>query len=141
MPKNVLADTGFWFALYNSGDAHHEEAQALADYLGQCHVVIPWPCLYETLNTKFVKNSRWLDKFFKYACRSATVLLPDEKYRDEALSRVANNPTPWQPLSLVDVVLMLVMEDPNIKIDAVAAFDKRHFRDFCYSKQIELLTD
>ena len=56
MAKNLLLDTGFWYALYEVRDSHHEDAQILADLLDLHNLVLPWPCLYETLNTRFVKR-------------------------------------------------------------------------------------
>lgn len=138
MAKNLLLDTGFWIALYESRDNHHEAALLVADFLDFYNLVLPWPCLYETLNSAFVKKNQWLVSFSSYANRANTVYLHDETYRSHALEQVFRNRR-HQSLSLVDKVLMLALEDPNTKIDAVVTFDKRHFRDFCYSRQIELL--
>lgn len=139
MAKNLLLDTGFWYALYESKDSHHEDAQILADLLDLHNLVLPWPCLYETLNTRFVKRREWLDSFAAYATRGNTVQLSDETYRHHALGRVIKNPKPWLPLSLVDEVIRLALLDPNIKIDAMVTFNPRDFHDICYSRNIELI--
>ncbi|AEB09204.1 hypothetical protein Desac_1347 [Desulfobacca acetoxidans DSM 11109] len=41
MAKNLLLDSGFWFALYDSRDRYHDEAQILADLLDFHNLVIP----------------------------------------------------------------------------------------------------
>jgi predicted nucleic acid-binding protein len=125
MAKNLLVDTGFWYALYDSTDSHHEDAKTLADLLDQYNLVLPWPCLYETLNTKFVKKRHWLDGFFAYASHANTVRLSDEAYRDDALRKVFKSPIPWLSLSLVDWVIRLALYDRNTKIDAMAAIPGR----------------
>ncbi len=48
MPKKIVADTCFWFALLEPSDAHHDAARILEEELGIHQLVIPWPTLYET---------------------------------------------------------------------------------------------
>jgi predicted nucleic acid-binding protein len=139
MAKNLLLDTGFWYALYDNRDSYHEDAQILADLLDIHNLVLPWPCLYETLNTRFVKRREWLDSFAAYANRINTVQLSDETYRHHALSKIFRNPTPWLSLSLVDEVIRLALLDPNIKIDAMVTFNPSDFYDICRLRRIELL--
>jgi predicted nucleic acid-binding protein len=63
--KTVLIDTGFWYALYNGRDQYHEEAEKKADLLETSTILIPWPCLYETFNTRFAKNILAVRQFEK----------------------------------------------------------------------------
>jgi hypothetical protein len=143
MAKNLLLDTGFWYALYESRDSHHEDARNLADLLEIHNLVLPWPCLYETLNTRFIKRREWLKSFAIYATRESTVRLSDEMYRHHALGRVLKDPTPtpWLTLSLVDEVIRSVLLDPTVKIDAMVTFNPKDFRNICYSRNIELISD
>jgi predicted nucleic acid-binding protein len=138
MAKNLLLDTGFWYALYDSRDPHHADAKDLADLLESYNLVLPWPILYETLNSRFVRRRQWLDSFYAYANGINTVRLSDETYRNDALGKVSRNPTPSLPISLVDQVIWLVLLDPNTKIDAIITFNPRDFQDICYSRNIEL---
>ncbi len=140
MAKNLLVDTGFWYALYDVKDNYHEDAQILADLLDESNLIIPWPCLYETLNTRFVKRRDWLDGFFAYSGHTNTVRLSDEPYRDNALEKVFKSPAPWMSLSLVDWVIRLAIEDRNIKIDAMVTFNPDDFFDVCHSRRIELIS-
>ncbi|MBI4639808.1 MAG: hypothetical protein HY731_03895 [Candidatus Tectomicrobia bacterium] len=139
MAKNLLLDTGFWYALYDDRDSHYEDAQILANVLEIHNLLIPWPCLYETLNTRFVKRHEWLNSFEAYVMRNNTVQLSDEAYRQGALGRVFRNQTSWRPLSLVDQVIRSALLDPNIKIEAMVTFNQGDFYDICYSRNIELI--
>ena len=72
MPKNVVADTGYWFALFKQDDDHHDRALEIEKDIEHLNILIPWPTLYETINTKFVKKAeyrqglqRYLDKGLK----------------------------------------------------------------------------
>ena len=140
MAKNLLVDTGFWYALYDIRDSCHEEARRLADILDRSNLILPWPCLYETLNTRFVKRRDWLDGFFEFCGHSTTVRLSDEPYRDKALAKVFKSPAPWMSLSLVDWIIRLAIEDRNLRIDAMVTFNPKDFFDICHPRRIELIS-
>lgn len=139
MAKNLLLDTGFWYALYDDRDSRYEDAQILADLLDRHNLIMPWPCLYETLNTRFVRRREWVDSFSAYVMRASTVYLPDEEYRQYALEQVLRHETSGLSISLVDEVMRSALLDPNIKIDAMITFNQRDFYDICYSRNIELI--
>jgi len=138
MAMNILLDTGFWYALYEVGDSHHEDAQSLAELLDPHNLVLLWPCLYETLNNRFVRRREWLDSFSAYANRINTVLLSDEAYRHHALGKVFKNRAPWLSVSLVDQVIRLALTDTSVKIDAMITFNPSDFIDICQSRRIKL---
>lgn len=140
MAKNLLFDTGFWFALYDGRDNHHEEARVLADFLDTHNLVIPWPSLYETLNTRFVRRRLWVDSFAAYLARSNTMRLTDETYRRDALGQVLSNRVEGRFLSLVDAVIRLALQDYDVKIDSMITFNPTDFYDICASRNIELIT-
>lgn len=59
---NCIVDTGFWFGLYDKNDSleYHNAAIRIAPKLERFNkIIIPWPSLYETLNTKFMKSPNW----------------------------------------------------------------------------------
>ena len=58
----LLVDTGYFFALFNSRDQYHEKAVEKQEWLDELPIALPWPILYETLNTRFVKNSEYIQK-------------------------------------------------------------------------------
>ncbi len=109
-------------------------------HLDKANLILPWPCLYETLNTRFVKRPNWIKSFFAYTGRSGTVLFPDQSYRSDALEMVLRSPCPWKSLSLVDWVIRLAIEDRNTKIDAMITLNPKDFLDVCQSSGVELLS-
>jgi predicted nucleic acid-binding protein len=44
----VIADTGFWLALANRRDAHHDRAVRALNGLGDERLVVTWPVMTET---------------------------------------------------------------------------------------------
>jgi predicted nucleic acid-binding protein len=64
--ENALADTGLWYAIFDRRDQYHSEAQEKAEALEPFQIVLPWPTLYETLRTKFVRNRTALGQFERY---------------------------------------------------------------------------
>ncbi|MDR2449225.1 MAG: hypothetical protein LBD52_04620 [Prevotellaceae bacterium] len=55
--SNIVVDSGFWLALYDQSDTHYTEAVSIAEYLNAGNIIIPFPTLYESMNTKFMKNN------------------------------------------------------------------------------------
>jgi len=140
MAKRVLLDTCFWFALYEARDAHHEEAMLLADDLALDNLVIPWPCLYETLNTRFVGRAERLVSFRALLRRPSVTLLHDEAYRERALASVLEPGRGGMQVSLVDAVIREMLRDLSIRLDVMVTFNERDFLDLCVARNIELFT-
>jgi hypothetical protein len=140
VPKNLLLDSGFWYALYDTRDPSHQQAADFAEYLDFYTLLIPWPSLYETLNTRFVRRHAWLPPFEKYVHRQASVILSDELYRDMALNNVLSIVRGWRAMSLVDMVIRLMIADLNIKIDAMMTFNQNDFADICATRHIEIIS-
>lgn len=138
MALRLLLDTGFWFALYDPRDAYHNEALAVVDLLDIHGLVVPWPTLYETLNTRLVRRRTVVQDFAHLLSWHNVYLLPDEKYRDAALEEIRTPSRPHLTLSLVDAVLRLVLADVNVKIDALITFNPGDFLDICHRAAIEI---
>jgi len=127
MTKHFLADTCFWLALYDVSDEHHQTAQ---DIMQRCSmsdkILIPFPVLYETLNTRFVKHKEWLLNFNALLKRDATVRICDEPYKERALATVLGEK---RPISLVDRIIRLMIDDNNLQVTALITFNRRDFYD------------
>ena len=54
-PSKVLVDSGFFFPLFNPRDRYHADAVEKREWLEILSPVIPWPILYETINTRFAR--------------------------------------------------------------------------------------
>lgn len=138
--KYLLADTGLWLALFNSRDSYYAKAQEKAKYLDLCHVVLPWPILYETLRTRFVRNKAALGRFESYLKRPHLIYLDDSPYREAAFDlSLESSLRRSRPLSFVDCAIRLILEDVNAKIDYLITFDRGDFVDVCRRRRIELI--
>jgi predicted nucleic acid-binding protein len=139
MAKYVLADTGFWFAIFESRDTNHEEALIIADLIENQNVLIPWPSLYETMNTRFTKRTDRMMLFKSFISKPNVSLLDDSKYKDYALnSTFGNSRIGKRTFSLVDSIIRELLKDQNLKIDYLITFNKGDFIDLCQIRKIEL---
>jgi predicted nucleic acid-binding protein len=136
--KIVLTDTGFWYALYTPKDTYHKQAEKLLDILETSTVLLPWPCLYETLNTKFVENTNAVRGFEAMLKQPRVVLLSDKPYREKALETVMTTFVK-RSIALVDMVIRLILEDNNVHKHYLLTFNYKDFSDLCRKHQIEML--
>lgn len=137
--NNILVDSCFWYALFDSSDAYHSKAQEMKDDLEYGNIILPYPILYETLNTRFSKRKEWMSSFDRYIRRDTTYLIPDGEYREKALSNtffysLERN----RPMALVDISIRLMLEDVNLHIDTLITFNAGDFSDVCANKNIKL---
>lgn len=138
VPKTAVVDTGFWFALFDRRDQYHAQARTKAELLNSLNLILPWPCLYETLNTRFVKNQLTVEAFERLVKRPNVIFADDTKYREAAFNQIAR-PANKRVISLVDIVIRYILEDVNIRTDCLLTFNQRDFVDVCHARQIELL--
>ncbi len=140
--SNILIDSCFWYALFDASDTHHSKAQKLAEYLDFGKIIIPFPILYETLNTRFVKRKHWISIFNEYLTRETTVIVFDDKYRGKALeTTMIDSQLGTRPMSLVDMTIRLMLDDVNLNISTLITFNVGDFIDVCSSKRIELISE
>lgn len=129
---NILIDTGFWFAFYDEADEHHNKAMQIMPYLEKHMILIPYPSLYETINTRFSKRRMWMSSFQSLMISPTCVLIHDEEYKKITLrmtfsTSLDNN----RPISLVDMVIRQMLDDVNLKSDAIVTFNPEDFYDVC----------
>ena len=140
IPSKVLVDSGFFFALFNPRDRYHADAIEKREWLEILSLVIPWPVLYETINTRFARRQATIAQFESILRGPHIELLNDSPYRldayEDALTRAK---TQRNALSLVDSVICAILDDTNVRIDAMLTFNLRDFANICHSKGIELL--
>ena len=138
--NNILVDTCFWYALYDESDEQYRKAQEMVDYLKSGNIVLPFPVLYETLDTRFCNRKEWVTSFNEIISRDTTVLIADERYRENALSKTFFT-NEKRPMSLVDMTIRFMLEDVNLNLNALITFNKGDFIDVCHSKGIELISE
>jgi predicted nucleic acid-binding protein len=140
--NNILIDSCFWYALFDSSDEHHHQAIEMKDYLEFGNIILPYPVLYETLNTRFSKRNNWMSAFKGYMERKTTVLIPDTEYREKALSNTYfYSLVQKRPMALVDISIRLMLEDIKLNINAMITFNVEDFVDVCTSNRIALISE
>ena len=139
MTGGLLVDTGFFFALFDSRDQYHASAETKKDLLDNSRVILPWPVLYETLNTRFVGLAGAVDWFDRLVQSPATELLDDSEYREACYHAVSVHAKRDRRLSLVDTVLRSVIEDTNVRVAGLLTFNPGDFVDVCHQHRVEML--
>jgi predicted nucleic acid-binding protein len=137
--NNVIVDSGFWFALYDQGDTHYTEAIGIEEYLDISNIIIPFPTLYESINTKFMKNITAKVKFEHILKRNNVTIIDDAQIKNKALQITFTHESKKRNLSLVDNIIRLILDDIDYKIDYLITFNKKDFIDVCQKRNIEIL--
>lgn len=140
MAKNIILDSGFWYALYNERDQYHAEAEIYMDFINIHNLIVPWPSLYETLNTRFVRHRPWISSFSSVLRQHNVVVISDIPYRDscfQSIVELSNNPKLY---SLVDMVIREILQDASVRVHSIITFNPEDYIDVCTSKGIELIT-
>lgn len=136
-PGRVLVDTGFFVALFNERDQHHASARRLEEWLDFVPIVLPWPILYETVNTRLARRPLNLAKLGAIVRLPETLLLDDPPYREDSFAAVLAQSPARGPLSLVDAVLCNIIEDVNVPISAMLTFNDRDFLAVCRENNVD----
>lgn len=139
--RNLLFDTCFWFALIDPRDSDHEKANQMFEEFtkAEIKILIPFPSLYETMNTDFVERKDWLFRFNQIIQqREKVILVYDTEYREAAYQNTVHQHKDTK-ISLVDSIIMEMASTAKLKIDAIVSFNMRDFSPFCQQRQIPLL--
>jgi predicted nucleic acid-binding protein len=136
----ALVDTGIWYAMFDRHDPYHNEAIGKAEVLSGIHLVLPWPTLYETLRTRFVRNAVALDQFERFLKRPNVNYLDDSPFRIAAVElSLESSLRGKRPLSMVDCLIRLLLEDVNTQISYLATLNVRDFVDACRTNGVEII--
>lgn len=136
----ALADTGLWYAMFDRRDPYHNEVKDKVEGLDRFQLVVPWPTLYETLRTKFVRNAMALGLFERFLKKPNVTYLDDSSLRDAAFEMSLDSSLRrGRPLSMVDCLIRLLLEDVNIKIACLATLNERDFVDICRKRGVEII--
>ncbi len=138
-PHKIIVDTCFWYALYNPRELErHAQARQKAHYLETSTILIPWPSLYESVNSRFVKNTPAIKQFEMLLAAQHFERISDEPYRELALRAVFRT-VETRSMALVDMVIRLILEDINVRKHAFLTFNNKDFDDLCRKHQVEML--
>jgi predicted nucleic acid-binding protein len=136
----AMLDTGFLYALFDPRDSKHSEAAEKSEEVESLPIAIPWPCLYETMNTRFVKQPARVHAFDSLLKSPRAALIDDTDYRDQAYGlAIESSAARRRPLSLTDMVMRLILDDVNVRIGYLFTFNPGDFADVCRRRSIEML--
>ncbi len=135
MNKVLLIDSGFWCGLYDPKDQHHEQANAVADDIGANRILIPWPTMYEFMNTRFVRQKNGILAFQVLLNNPRLTLVDDGPYREKALASFFQS----KRYSLTDAIIRGMLLDSDLPIDYLVTFNRADFEDVCYLKRVEIV--
>lgn len=148
--SEICVDTGFLLGLYDLSDQFHEQSKrCFLEYFDSKpnRLVVPWPVLYETISTRFVKNRpamNMLEADWKRLSQQRRLhLLSDAPFRegvmDECFDDLRKPAGRVRSLSIVDRVIRRVLSDVNIRIDALITFNPGDFLDICKKRNKPIL--
>lgn len=136
----VLADTGFWIALYDPRDQYHRVANQIMDQLALGTFLFPWSLFYELLRTRFVRRPGWVESFRRVILHQRITILDDIDYRGSALNQTIELASGGlganRGISLVDMVIRLVLEDPKRRVGELITFNAADFSEVCTRRRI-----
>ncbi len=139
-PKNLVVDTGFWIALFDPRDHYYQQAGAKEDLLKRMNILVPWPSLYETLNTRFCRNAHATIGLELLLRQPHFLRIDDTPYREKALEiSLQWSKSGKRAIALVDMVTRLLLDDIDVKTDALLTFNPGDFIDVCRSQRIEIV--
>lgn len=141
--QNILIDTCIWYSLCDKGDSSlsRDDFITLMGLAERHRVILPWPIGYETLRTSFVKNRSAMQRFEELCNSPNTTKLDDTLYRDDALVATFRFARLGRPLSMADCLLRFILEDINVRVDALFTINKKDFYDVCSQRNIPILPD
>ena len=142
MASVVLTDSCFWIGLADPADQHHQKALDWADFVDTeaAIMLLPWPCLYESVSTRLVRSRRRTLEFARLIKRPEVLLLDDAPYRNAALNAVFDSARIFgHSYALVDSVLREMIKDSNLRVDYLLTFNAADFEDVCQARRIELI--
>jgi predicted nucleic acid-binding protein len=149
--KGFLLDSSYLFALYgDEGDRTRDAEESFLDIFSRSGnvLLVPWPILYESFNTKFSGDRRrtkqldseWaqLEKlgrleFLDDLPFRAGTLVDWRKAKPQAAKKRDRG------LSLVDRILMAIIQDKTLSVTAILTFDVNDFRGICAKRNIEII--
>ncbi len=139
----ILTDTCYWLGLVDNRDQHHKKSLDINDLIKDNYtIVFPFPCFYEIIRTKFVKDKLKLSALENHLKSSKIEYVDDAEYKDKALSKVYElNKKSYISHSLTDAVIREMLGDINLRIGYLVTYNVKDFYDICSKRNIEILNE
>lgn len=136
----ILADTGFWIALYETRDpAQHRAARDFFRSVSAGQWLFPFPLHYEILRTRFVARPQWLESFHREFKSLRVLTIEDRDYREAALSNTITGQR-GRKISLADSLVREILISGHFRVTAVVATNPEDFNDVCGKARVKMLT-
>lgn len=139
---NTLVDTGVWLSLVDPRDHIDDRAavDAIDDLIRDHRIVLPWPVGYETLRTRLVRNRLAMEALERRLKSRLVDWVEDRPYREAALEMTFDEAVRGgRPLSMVDCLMRLMLDDVSLGIHYFATWNARDFEDVCQPRRIDIL--
>lgn len=135
----IIVDTCFWIALYNP-EKHadkNETVDIISELIENHEIVIPFPSLYEFLNSKFSRKNDALH-FQKLISRTNYIKLDDKAFKEKALDNFFEKAiNEYNDVSLVDEIIKEIIDSSEFKIDYLISFDEG-LNNFALSRGVKI---
>jgi predicted nucleic acid-binding protein len=125
--KTIILDTGYWIALFSP--EKEKDKQDVVEYVSALidennySVIIPFPTLYEFLNSKLSRKGKF--NLESELSKQKYVKIYDNEYREKALKNFTYQFSfTNKDISLVDEVIKEMIDDDNLKTDIIVTFDE-----------------
>ena len=79
-----------------------------------------------------------MHRFTGIARRPNVEHLDEVPYREDAYEQTIRTAR-TRPMSLVDMVMRLMLDDVNVRVDGLLTFNPRDFHDVCRTRGLEML--
>tara|TARA_R110001592_G_scaffold9723_6_gene51512 strand:+ start:1193 stop:1621 length:429 start_codon:yes stop_codon:yes gene_type:complete len=140
--KSIVLDTGYWIALFNpeKNSKKQDIVKVVSELIDEnnYNILIPFPTLYEFLNTKLSRNKTKIDFDVEFS-KSKYQKIPDTLYRDKALKNFSNLFSfGHSDVSLVDEVIKEMIDDIGLPIDYIVTFDEA-LKNFAIANNVEAI--
>ncbi len=137
--KTLILDTGYWIELFNpsSNPLNQEMIELFSKEIVNYKILIPFPTLYELLNSKFSRNPNTRN-FIHEVSKDRYIKIDDAEYKNRALDNFLkkNHYTRVEDISFVDEVIKEMIDDVNLKTDFILTFDQA-LKNYALSKNVK----
>lgn len=138
--RYVITDTCYWLGLVDQTDQHHEKSIKIYNVIKNDLIIFPFPCFYEIIRDKFLKDKRRLTTLENILKSSNVKYISDTDYIDDALIKVYElNKRKGDSYSIADVVLREMLSDDTLRIDSFITYNVKDFYDVCGKRKIEIV--
>lgn len=141
--KTIILDTGYWIALFNPEKEidKQEVVEFVSNLIDENNykIIIPFPTLYEFLDSKLSRKKAGKLNLQKELSKSKYDKVYDDKYREKALKTFTKNFSfNVGDISLVDEVIKEMIFDDNLRTDIIVTFDES-LKNYAKSMNLEVI--